>query len=69
MDFSKWFADRFRELRKREGMTQSEFAEHSGIGIATIERIERGKANNRMDTYLLIAQTLGISLSKLFDDF
>lgn len=69
MEFSKWFAIRFCELRKKEGMTQAEFAEHSGIGIATIERIERGAANNRMDTYLLIAQTLGMSLSDLFNNF
>ena len=69
MDFAKWFSQRIRELRQLEGMTQNEFAEASGIGIATVERIERGKTTPNISTCLLIAQLFGICLSDLFQGY
>jgi len=69
MDFAKWFAQRFRDLRNSEGMTQSEYAEISGIGIATVERIERGRTMPNIRTCLLIAQTFGMTLSELFEEY
>jgi len=69
MDFKEWFAQRFCELRKTEGMTQSEFAENSGIGIATVERIERGHTIPNIATCLLIIKTFGINLSDLFEGY
>ena len=69
MVFSEWFAKRLHGLRQLEGMTQREFAETSGIGIATIERIECGKTSPNVETCLLIARVLGISLSELFEGY
>jgi len=69
MNFASWFAKKFRALRLAEGMTQNEFAEVSNIGIATIERIERGGTVPSMSTCLLIAKALGVRLSDLFDGF
>jgi len=69
MDFASWFAKKLSALRQAEGMTQNEFAEASGIGIATIERIERGRTIPNISTCLLIAKTLGVCLSDLFDGF
>jgi len=69
MDFASWFAKKFYVLRQAEGMTQNEFAEASGIGIATIERIERGGTVPSISTCLLIAKALGVRLSDLFDGF
>jgi|GEM_PF-2698543 len=67
--FNRWFAEKLQFLRKREGMTQKEFAEECGIGVATYERLERGQFCPRRSTCLLIAQTLNIRLSVLFEGF
>jgi len=50
-------------------MTQNEFAEFAGVGIATIERIERGKNKPNIHTCEQIARTYGISLSELFEGY
>ena len=69
MNFKHWFADRLRTLREAEGMTQHEFAEISEIGIATVERLERGLNSPNVDTCLRIVQVLGIPLSALFEGY
>lgn len=35
-------ADRIRQLRKEHGLTQDDLAAKAGLGIATIQRVERG---------------------------
>lgn len=37
-------ADRIRQLRKEHGLTQEDLAAKAGLGIATIQRVERGDA-------------------------
>ena len=37
-------ADRIRELRKEHGLTQEDLAAKAGLGIATIQRLERGQS-------------------------
>ena len=37
-------ADRIRHLRKEHGLTQEDLAAKSGLGVATIQRMERGEA-------------------------
>jgi hypothetical protein len=36
-----YIGDRLRDLRKRRLLTQEQLAERSGVGIATIVRVER----------------------------
>jgi transcriptional regulator with XRE-family HTH domain len=36
-------ADRIKQLRKEHGLTQEDLAAKSGLGIATIQRVERGE--------------------------
>ena len=38
------FADRIRQLRKEHGLTQEDLAGKTGLGVATIQRIERGES-------------------------
>lgn len=66
MEFRIWFASRIKELRALEGMRQNDLAENTGLGIASIERIERGATMPTVNTCLLLAKTFGISLSELF---
>lgn len=49
-----------REIRKKFGLTQAKFAERTGIGIASINRWEKGGSiqNPAMDNYLFL---IGIS--------
>ena len=67
-NFKILFGKKIRSLRKREGMNSEEFAEECKIGKATIERIEQGKFLPRIDTCLMIANFLNITLSELFQD-
>jgi len=51
-------------LRKQEGLSQKELAERSGVGKATISRLERG-ANARYDTIDKLAEALGTTRKRL----
>ena len=68
-NFKEWFACRLKNLRTQESMTQNDLAEITGIGIATIERLERGKVFPRIETCLLIAKVFGITVSQLLQEF
>lgn len=37
-------ADRIRQLRKEHGLTQDDLAAKAGVGVATIQRVERGES-------------------------
>ena len=64
------FGMRFRvtEIRKAQGIVQSELAARAGIRVATLSEIESGKGNPRLDTLAAIAGALGCSVVDLFDD-
>ncbi|HEU5382135.1 MAG TPA: helix-turn-helix transcriptional regulator [Ktedonobacteraceae bacterium] len=54
-------------LRKRAGLSQEDLARQSGVGIATISRIERG-ANAYYDTIEKLARALKISRRRLLSE-
>ncbi|MFT5585266.1 MAG: transcriptional regulator with XRE-family HTH domain [Cognaticolwellia sp.] len=57
-DLQTRIAGRVRDLRKRQGWTQQELAERSGLGVATVARLERnGQA--QFSTILLVSAALG----------
>ena len=68
-NFQMWFAYRLKYLRLQESMTQNDLAEIAGVGIATIERLERGKVLPRIETCLLLAKVFGITVSQLLDGY
>lgn len=51
-----------RETRKRLGMTQSELALVSGVGLRFIHDLERGKPTIRLEPMLRVLEALGIQL-------
>lgn len=61
------FGEHLKELRKKENLTQQEFASKSGLHRNYIGMIERGERNPSLKNLELIAMTLNISLSELMD--
>lgn len=61
------FGEHLKELRKKENLTQQEFAVKSGLHRNYIGMIERGERNPSLKNLELIAMTLNISLSELMD--
>lgn len=54
-----------RELRHREGLTQSQLAEASGLDLRNYQNIEQGKSNLRLGTLVRIATFYGVSLASI----
>lgn len=49
-----------REERRRQGYTQQEVADYSGVGITFVSQLERGKPTAELGKALRVMQTLGI---------
>jgi transcriptional regulator with XRE-family HTH domain len=58
---------RIRQLRERKGVSLRELARRSGLGVATLSRIESGAANPRLSTLLQLADVLGVFVGQLFE--
>lgn len=54
-----------KELRESRFMTQRELAEKSGLGVATIARIEKSKHRPTFRTIKRLAAALGVDPSEL----
>ena len=50
-----------QKIRKKTGLTQEEVAEGAGISSRTYADIERGSVNPRIETLLMICETLHIT--------
>lgn len=57
--------ERLRTLRRLRAMSQEELAEESGVGRATISRIERGETGAHGRTLRRLAQALGVGVEEL----
>jgi transcriptional regulator with XRE-family HTH domain len=57
--------DRLKALRQLRAMSQEELAEESGVGRATISRIERGLSSAHGRTLRKLAKALGVNVEKL----
>ena len=62
--------ERLREARRRAMLTQEELAEESGVGVATIIRIERGQLRTEphFGTLRKLASVLDINPHELLED-
>ena len=56
---------RLKRLRRLRLMSQEELAEASGVGRATISRIERGETGAHGRTLRKLAATLGVGVEEL----
>ena len=54
-----------KELRESRFLTQRELAEKSGVGVATIARIEKEKRHPTFRTIKRLAAALGVEPSEL----
>ena len=57
---------RIRDLRKKRGWTQDEFADLSGLHRAQVGAFENGRMNITLASLHLVAQTLGVRILDLF---
>lgn len=67
-DILKKFGERVRELRKSQGYSQESFAAACSLDRTYLGGIERGERNIALRNILVIARTLGISVSELTKD-
>jgi transcriptional regulator with XRE-family HTH domain len=56
---------RLKELRRLRALSQEELAEESGVGRATISRIERGETGAHGRTLRRLAKALGVGVEEL----
>lgn len=63
----KLLAKRLKELRSEKGFTQEDLAYESELSLSQIARIETVKINPTVSTMFIIARTLNIPVSALFD--
>lgn len=61
------FAFHFKQIRIRQGYTQSQLSFESGLSLSQIARIETGRINPTLSTVFILARTLDIPLKELFD--
>ena len=57
--------ERLRTLRRLRAMSQEELAEESGVGRATISRIERGETGAHGRTLRKLAAALSVGVEEL----
>lgn len=55
-------AETMKVRRKTLGISQQDLAEMSGVSLATIKDIERGKGNPSLDTVQKILDILGMEI-------
>ena len=51
-----------RNLRKKIGLTQMEFAKRAGVGLRFLRELEHGKVTVRMDKLMQVLDFLGYHL-------
>jgi transcriptional regulator with XRE-family HTH domain len=59
--------DKIKALRVKHAMTQEDLAATAGVGVATVQRIERGQRPNP-NTLASLAAALGVPAADLADD-
>jgi len=60
-------ASRIKKLRHRNGFSQEELAEKTGLSLRTIQRIENGETEPRGDSLKRLAMTFGVSPDEIID--
>ena len=62
----KGISDRIRELRRKDNMTQEQFAEKIGVTANAISKLECGESKLSIETALSISDVCNVSLDWLF---
>ena len=61
------FGIQVRKLREGRGISQEAFAAECGLDRTYVSGVERGKRNVSLQNIEVLAKTLGVSMSKLFE--
>jgi transcriptional regulator with XRE-family HTH domain len=57
-----------RALRVAKGLSQEEFAANCGLDRTYISGVERGRRNISLKNIEVVAQSLGVRISELFEE-
>lgn len=57
-----------RNLRKKLGLTQIDFAKRAGVGLRFLRELERGKSTVRLDKLNQVLDFLGFHLELMRDE-
>ena len=55
------------KIRKKEGLTQLELADKTGLHVTTIGKIEAGMRTPTLETRKKLAKVLKVDITELFD--
>lgn len=59
------FGNQVRQRREERGLTQRKLAEHLGLSYRTVLQAETHKSNPKLETVVILAKELGISIDAL----
>jgi len=62
------FADRLRELRLKQGLTQEELAKKAGISARMIQKYEAGVCRPRMTAAVQISEAFNVTVDSLLNE-
>ena len=68
MSIAKIIGDRIRAYRNQKGWSQEYLAEKADVHHTYIGQLERGEKNATIESISKIAGSLGVSLSRLFEN-
>ena len=57
-----------RQIREGKGVSLRALAKMSGVGLATLSRLEAGQFDPRLNTLRKLATTLGVTVSELIGE-
>lgn len=63
--YLKFIGANVQRLRVRKTLTQEAMAEATGLDVRFLRRVERGSVNVRFDTFVRLAEGLGVEPSAL----
>lgn len=67
MTIKRLIGSRIKQLRRAKGLSQEELSEKIGMSSKYLSSIERGNENPTLDTFIKLAQSLGVDIFELFN--
>ena len=58
-------SEQIKELRKKAGLTQIEFAKRAGLGLRFVRELEQGKSTIRLDKLNQVLEFFGYHLEAI----
>jgi transcriptional regulator with XRE-family HTH domain len=60
------FGKKVSSLRRKQGLTQEQISERTGLAVDSIGAIEQGRRWARLTTLHILAKALGVKIDELF---